>query len=151
MRKKQQHTASGRQLYYLFPTALSADPLQQSRPQCFSRRGLQCRSTFSDRKTGRHGASALARMSRYSAAGTLRQRNRKQLAPAHDSVIPFFGFRGRLHAGQRTSYGLYNRASSRMPGYTIRLPGLSARGPDQRGARPLVWTLPDAARRGGIA
>jgi hypothetical protein len=156
LRPRTKHTVvwHRRSHYPFLPTAPSSArsyTAPHMPPPCFSRHGLPCRSIlFSDRKTG-CAASALACVFRYSAAGTLRQRNRKQLAAACDSVIPFSGFRRRLYAGQRTSYGLYNRASSRMPGYTSRLPGLSARGPDQRGARPLVWTLPDAARRGGIA
>jgi hypothetical protein len=54
---------------------------------------------------------------------------------------------------QRTSYGLYNRASCRMPGSTAplgkgRCPVAS---PPKRGQAPSVGYSPEAARRRGIA
>jgi hypothetical protein len=71
------------------------------------------------------------------------------------AVILRFSFRcksGGPYAGQRTSYGLYNRASLRMPSYTTRLPGaFSPVDPDQRGATAPRLGSPRRPRRAGVA
>jgi hypothetical protein len=52
----------------------------------------------------------------------------------------------------RTSYVLFNRASSRMPGKTTRLPGgFAPVDPHQRRARPSSGLFPITVRRGGVA
>ena len=58
---------------------------------------------------------------------------------------------GALYAVQRTSYGLYNRASCRMPGYTIRLPGASPAWTPTREGRCPSSGLSPKTERGGVA
>ncbi len=91
------------------------------------------------------------RGSLHCAPGMFRPRIIKALAARRDSDIPSgIMWRGR-YTGHRTSYGLYNRASWRMPGYTIRLPGASpAWTPTREGRGPSSGLSPRTAR-GGVA
>jgi hypothetical protein len=58
----------------------------------------------------------------------------------------------RPYAVRRTSYGLYDRASCRMPGTTTRLPGaFSPVDPDQRGACPSSGLSPIKLAARGVA
>jgi hypothetical protein len=98
----------------------------------------------------RAGRSFL-RLRAHSVTGTFRARIIQTLAPRRDSEIPLGIMRRGRYTCHRTSYGLYNRASCRMPGYTIRLPGASpAWTPTREGRCPSSGLSPKTVR-GGIA
>ena len=91
------------------------------------------------------------RRSLHCAPGTFRLRIIKILAAPGDSEIPSGTMRRGPHACRRTSYGLYNRASWRMPGYTIRLPGASPAWTPTREGRSPSSGLSPKTERGGVA
>jgi hypothetical protein len=90
-------------------------------------------------------------VSLHNASGTFRPRIIKILAAPGDSEIPSGTMRIGPHACRRTSYGLYNRASCRMPGYTIRLPGASPAWTPTREGRCPSSGLSPKTERGGVA